>query len=288
MASGDAEALLAGVLKEHFVAGGTALQTVFAGAAMDAATALWGAGDDPSVVPQSLSARLSAGLLEEVGAAPSSAGLTGRTWGWETLRGLQGPRPLPAPVLKSATFCECIWRMLQIRTTLLPVRSPEKSSPSSGLLRRLLLGLCLSAPRECCARYAKLPFPILQQALFPSFLAVLPQAFSYRACGACCVRCAQACWAVCPERVEPAYLLSLQKAPTQEEFIRGVMSRNPYSTAETGPLMRDVKNFICRSLDMEGLVDDGAPASRAEIPHCQALNQKHPPATTLPAKELLS
>ena len=44
----------------------------------------------------------------------------------------------------------------------------------------------------------------------------------------------------------------LDKSPTQEEFIRGQLTNNPYNSAETGPLMRDVKNFICRELDMEG------------------------------------
>ena len=44
----------------------------------------------------------------------------------------------------------------------------------------------------------------------------------------------------------------LDKSPTQEEFIRGQLTNNPYNSAEVGPLMRDVKNFICRELDMEG------------------------------------
>jgi E3 ubiquitin-protein ligase UBR4 len=54
------------------------------------------------------------------------------------------------------------------------------------------------------------------------------------------------------------YLLRMLKSPTQEEFIPGVMSRNPYSTANMSakPLMRDVKNLICRELDMVGLVED--------------------------------
>lgn len=51
------------------------------------------------------------------------------------------------------------------------------------------------------------------------------------------------------------YLLVLNKAHTQEEFIRGSM-KNPYSSAEIGPLMRDVKNKICHQLDLLGLVED--------------------------------
>lgn len=37
---------------------------------------------------------------------------------------------------------------------------------------------------------------------------------------------------VCPEKPEPNYLLVLEKAPTQEEFIRGSMNGNPYSSSE--------------------------------------------------------
>lgn len=48
----------------------------------------------------------------------------------------------------------------------------------------------------------------------------------------------------------------LNKAHTQEEFIRGSMTKNPYSSAEIGPLMRDVKNKICHQLDLIGLLED--------------------------------
>ena len=51
--------------------------------------------------------------------------------------------------------------------------------------------------------------------------------------------------------------LRLVKSPTQEEFIRGAMTKNPYDSAAVGAVtMRDVKNFICASLDMHGLCDD--------------------------------
>lgn len=51
--------------------------------------------------------------------------------------------------------------------------------------------------------------------------------------------------------------LLLDKAPTQEEFIPGSMGAAPYSSNEIGgPLMRHVKNFICRRLDMGGLEED--------------------------------
>lgn len=67
---------------------------------------------------------------------------------------------------------------------------------------------------------------------------------------ACCDP--QVCTAIKPESNEAVYLLLLDKSPTQEEFIRGQLTNNPYNSAEVGPLMRDVKNFICRELDMEG------------------------------------
>ncbi|CAI9758716.1 unnamed protein product [Fraxinus pennsylvanica] len=66
----------------------------------------------------------------------------------------------------------------------------------------------------------------------------------------------QLCNLICPSKPEPVYLLILNKAHTQEEFIRGSMTKNPYSSAEIGPLMRDVKNKICHQLDMLGLLED--------------------------------
>src|SRR5690606_35685872 len=61
---------------------------------------------------------------------------------------------------------------------------------------------------------------------------------------------------ICPTKPEPVYQLILNKASTQEEFIRGSMNKNPYSSAEIGPLMRDVKNKICTGLDLRGLLED--------------------------------
>ncbi|XP_075510636.1 LOW QUALITY PROTEIN: auxin transport protein BIG-like [Primulina tabacum] len=66
----------------------------------------------------------------------------------------------------------------------------------------------------------------------------------------------QLCNLICPSKPEPVYLLILNKAHTQEEFIRGSMTKNPYSSAEIGPLMRDVKNKICHQLDLLGLLED--------------------------------
>ncbi|ONM53838.1 Auxin transport protein BIG [Zea mays] len=66
----------------------------------------------------------------------------------------------------------------------------------------------------------------------------------------------QLCNLICPVKPEPVYLLILNKAHTQEEFIRGSMTKNPYSSVDVGPLMRDVKNKICNQLDLIGLLED--------------------------------
>ncbi|CAN4082734.1 unnamed protein product [Withania somnifera] len=65
----------------------------------------------------------------------------------------------------------------------------------------------------------------------------------------------QLCNLISPSKPEPVYLLILNKAHTQEEFIRGSMTKNPYSSAEIGPLMHDVKNKICQQLDLLGLIE---------------------------------
>ncbi|GMI69029.1 BIG, LOW PHOSPHATE-RESISTANT ROOT 1, DARK OVER-EXPRESSION OF CAB 1, TRANSPORT INHIBITOR RESPONSE 3 [Hibiscus trionum] len=66
----------------------------------------------------------------------------------------------------------------------------------------------------------------------------------------------QLCNLICPSKPEAVYLLVLNKAHTQEEYIRGSMTKNPYSSAEIGPLMRDVKDKICHQLDLIGLLED--------------------------------
>jgi hypothetical protein len=48
----------------------------------------------------------------------------------------------------------------------------------------------------------------------------------------------------------------LEKSHTQEEFIRGRMTRNPYSMKDIGQTMRDVKNKICVDLELAGLLED--------------------------------
>ena len=46
--------------------------------------------------------------------------------------------------------------------------------------------------------------------------------------------------------------MSLEKDPQQEDFLQGRMLGNPYSSNEPGlgPLMRDVKNKICQSTNL--------------------------------------
>eukprot|EP01105_Mastigella_eilhardi_P022928 TRINITY_DN571_c1_g1_i2.p1 TRINITY_DN571_c1_g1~~TRINITY_DN571_c1_g1_i2.p1 ORF type:complete len:1478 (-),score=440.54 TRINITY_DN571_c1_g1_i2:1064-5116(-) len=66
----------------------------------------------------------------------------------------------------------------------------------------------------------------------------------------------QLCSIVSPEQREPEYMMILNKTPSQDEFIRGTMTKNPYSSREVGPLMRQVKNKICETLDLRGLIED--------------------------------
>ena len=61
---------------------------------------------------------------------------------------------------------------------------------------------------------------------------------------------------ICPLKAVPEYQLILNKSPTQEEFIRGGMTKNPYSSKDVGPLLRDVKNKICSDLELTELMKD--------------------------------
>ena len=66
----------------------------------------------------------------------------------------------------------------------------------------------------------------------------------------------QLCNIVCPKIPDPVYFMDLTKSQSSEDYIRGSMNKNPYSSTEAGPLMRDVKNKICRDLDLRGLIED--------------------------------
>jgi hypothetical protein len=89
--------------------------------------------------------------------------------------------------------------------------------------------------------------------------------------------------AVTPEKPQPNYQLLLEKAASQEEFIPGQLPAGGLVTANAlaaaaaaaaaggggsggaaaGPLMRDVKSYICARLDMAG--EDGALCSEGLI-----------------------
>jgi E3 ubiquitin-protein ligase UBR4 len=53
-----------------------------------------------------------------------------------------------------------------------------------------------------------------------------------------------------PTKPEPVYYMRLEKSMTQEEFIRGNIEKNPYSSTEIGPLMADVRKRICKDLEL--------------------------------------
>lgn len=55
---------------------------------------------------------------------------------------------------------------------------------------------------------------------------------------------------IAPTKPESIYFLRLDKAMTQEEYIRGNIEKNPYSSTEIGPLMADVRKRICKDLEL--------------------------------------
>ena len=66
----------------------------------------------------------------------------------------------------------------------------------------------------------------------------------------------QLCTQLCPITAPPAVSLVLTKAASQEDYIRGSMTKNPYSSTQVGPLMRDVKKFICTQLELLSFLED--------------------------------
>ena len=65
----------------------------------------------------------------------------------------------------------------------------------------------------------------------------------------------QICNLVDPPKPEPTCDVILMKKRSQEDFIRGEMTKNPYSSKDfPGELMSDIKNKICQDL---GLTDSG-------------------------------
>ncbi|XP_022084216.1 E3 ubiquitin-protein ligase UBR4-like isoform X1 [Acanthaster planci] len=54
------------------------------------------------------------------------------------------------------------------------------------------------------------------------------------------------------------FFMTLEKDPQQEDFLQGRMQGNPYNSNEPdmGPLMRDIKNKICRDCELIALLED--------------------------------
>ncbi|CAD6199759.1 unnamed protein product [Caenorhabditis auriculariae] len=60
------------------------------------------------------------------------------------------------------------------------------------------------------------------------------------------------------QKEEEDFLIQIEKDPAQEDFLQGRMTGNPYKSSDSGmgPLMRDIKNKICRDTEMIALLDD--------------------------------
>ncbi|VDK44653.1 unnamed protein product [Anisakis simplex] len=61
-----------------------------------------------------------------------------------------------------------------------------------------------------------------------------------------------------PVKKEESFLIQIEKDPLQEEYLQGRMPGNPYKSADTGmgPLMRDIKNKICRDCELVALLEE--------------------------------
>ncbi|CAI5437638.1 unnamed protein product [Caenorhabditis angaria] len=60
------------------------------------------------------------------------------------------------------------------------------------------------------------------------------------------------------KEVDDEFMIEIEKDAAQEDFLQGRMSGNPYKSTDSGmgPLMRDIKNKICRDTEMIALMDD--------------------------------
>jgi len=66
----------------------------------------------------------------------------------------------------------------------------------------------------------------------------------------------QVCNIIRPEKPLEPFAVQMDKIASQEEFIRGSLTHNPYPHTDCGELMRDVKNKICTVLELYGLLED--------------------------------
>lgn len=57
---------------------------------------------------------------------------------------------------------------------------------------------------------------------------------------------------------EEDFLIQIEKDALQEDYLQGRMLGNPYKSSDVGmgPLMRDIKNKICRDCELVALLDD--------------------------------
>lgn len=60
------------------------------------------------------------------------------------------------------------------------------------------------------------------------------------------------------QKEEEDFQIQIEKDPAQEDFLQGRMTGNPYKSTDVGlgPLMRDIKNKICRDTEMIALMED--------------------------------
>ena len=67
------------------------------------------------------------------------------------------------------------------------------------------------------------------------------------------------CNIIYPEEADAGeFYLALEKDPQQEDFLQGRMLGNPYpgNDPDLGPLMREIKNKICRDCELVALLED--------------------------------
>jgi E3 ubiquitin-protein ligase UBR4 len=67
------------------------------------------------------------------------------------------------------------------------------------------------------------------------------------------------CNIIYPEETDTGeFFMTLEKDPNQEDFLQGRMLGNPYSSndSDLGPLMREIKNKICRDCELIALLED--------------------------------
>ena len=55
---------------------------------------------------------------------------------------------------------------------------------------------------------------------------------------------------IAPVKQRPDFMIDFKKVNTQEEFIKGVISKNPYKASDIGNTMNDVRNKICKELEI--------------------------------------